>query len=177
MDIMKDANTGTDERWLAAQVLAGNGHARFIDDRTLLSFVEGARTGEQCGHVYTVLAAVHRARGVERSMLVAIRDRWEVGPIEMKEAGINIGIELLDLDLAWVARVLADPEPDIRVCIAIKLEVEVDPNPAVLELLHHRRNVETSPDVRAAVHRAIAAHEEVENERARRRRRRSLLGK
>lgn len=174
VNILMNPNSGNDERWLAARVLAGSGHARHIDDNVVMALVEGAVTGEQCGHVYNVLSAVHRARGVPNEILVSIRDRWGVGPIEMKEAAVRVGIELLDLDLGWIARVVMDPEPDVRVFIASQLEVEVDPNPAVLELLHQRRGVETAPDARAAIHRAVAAHEEIENERARRRRRRSL---
>lgn len=174
LGILRSPDSGNDERWLASRVLAGTGHARHIDDSTIMALVEGATTGEQSGHVWTVLSAVHRARGVEKGLLVSIRDRWGLGPIEMKEAAVRVGIELLDLDLGWIARVLMDPEPDVRVFIASQLEVEVDANPAVLELLHQRRGVETAPDARAAIHRAVAAHEEVEDARARRRRRRSL---
>jgi hypothetical protein len=170
LGIMRDPHTGTEERHLALRVLGGRGHAQHLDDHTVLDLVERARTGRQAQDLEGLLANVNTARGIPQEVLRCIRDRWTAFPsVGVREAAIKVGTELLAPDLSWVERVLCDPDADVRASMA---NAFCEPVEGLLALLQERLQVETAPDVRAALHRGIADQEQVESDRQRRRRRR-----
>lgn len=175
VEMLREPNTGNSERRLAVQVLSGSGHARYLDDHTLLDLVERTRTGGYALDVAGLVVAVHKARGIPAEVLVAIRDRWSRGSIGMKEAAITVGSELSEVDLTWTRRLLEDPEPDVRACLVYQLEREGRPCEGLAKLLDDRLRLETSPDVRAALYRAVAALDGVDHDRNRRRRGRERL--
>ena len=170
LSIVKDPNTGNEERYLALRVLGGRGHAQHLDDRTVLDLVERVRTGRQAQDLEGLLANVNTARGIPQEVLRSIRDRWTASPsVGVREAAIKVGTELLAPDLSWVERVINDPSADVRTSVTYAFSEPVE---GLLALLQERLQVETAPDVRAALCRAIADQEQVESDRARRRRRR-----
>lgn len=170
LSIVKDPNTGNEERYLALRVLGGKGHAQYVDDRTVLDLVERTKTSRQAQDLAGLLAKVNTARGVPHEVLRSIRDRWTSSTcFGVREAGVKVGVELMAPELGWIERVLHDPDADVRASVAMSLTEHVE---GLLELLQERLRVEMAPDVRAALHRAIADQEQVEGDRARRRRRR-----
>jgi len=173
--MLTDPHSGANEWRLAIHLLSGSGHAQHVEDATLMALVEAAATGGRALDLAGLIVAVHKARGVADRMLLAIRDRWTRGSIGMKEAAVTVASELPVPDVAWVKRVLADSEPDVRACLAYQLERDGRSQEGLVGVLEEHLRVESSPDVRAAVQRALAALEDVENDHDRRRRRRKRL--
>lgn len=170
LGLLKDPNTGRDERRLASWVLGGRGHAGYLDDHAVLDLVERTKTGEHADDLGGLLAKVNTARGIPHEVLSIIRNRWTSSTSAgVREAGVKVGTELMAPDLAWVGRVLDDPDADVRVSLA---NAFTEPVEGLLDLLQQRLEVETAPDVRAALCRGIADQEQVESDRARRKRRR-----
>lgn len=171
VSMLTHPHSGANEWRLAVDLLSGSGHAQHVEDVTLMALVEAATTGARALDLAGVIVAVHKARGIDSKMLLAIRDRWTAGSTGMKEAAVTVASELA-LDVSWVDRVLTDSNPDVRACLAYQLERDGRSCEGLDVLLEERLRVEGSPDVQAALHRTVAALEEVENDRDRRRRRR-----
>lgn len=172
LSLLMNPASGAKEWRLGVHLLSGSGHAQYVTDPDLMALVEAATTGGRALDLAGLVVAVHKARGVADAMIAAIRDKWTQGTTGMREAAVMIAGALPEPDMAWMNRVLTDPEPDVRACIASHLEREGRWHDGVSELLVERLRLEGSPDVRAAFHRALAALEQVENDRDRRRRRR-----
>ena len=174
VEILRELDSGTTQRQLALQVLSNNVQGRHVTDEGLLDLVERVRVGSHAIDLADLIVTIDKARGVPLELLIAIRNRWSCGSISVKEAAIKLAGALPELDLTWTRQLLEDPEPDVRACLVYQLERDARSGEGLITLLEKRLGVEPSPDVRAAIHHALASMQDVEDGRERRKRRRLL---
>jgi hypothetical protein len=169
IEALRRTDGGTDFVDVALDVLSGRGHAAHIDDALLLELVERYPRDEHVRNVCGLVSAVHRARGLTRPLLLAIRDRWAASESHVaREQAVSLMSELPEVDLAFVEKMLADPSADVRVAMAQQLDASLEGVRLTLPPVEARLRVETHPSARAALLRAQA---EIEDETPRRRRR------
>lgn len=165
-------DAGSDLRGVALDLLCGPTHAVHVHDDVLLRLLERLRCEEDVRQLRRLVEAVHRARGVAPALLLAIRDRLagSSSPF-VREAGVDLGVELAEPDVEFAATMINDPNADVRIAVAAQLEVGLFAADVALGLVEGRLRAESHPQVRAALLRAQA--ELVESRRGLRRRNRS----
>jgi hypothetical protein len=143
---------GEDLRDLATEVLSGPAHAGHIGDATLLGLAERAHDGSSATAARHMISAVHRARGLQPSLLRMIRDRWASAPVaDVREAAVLLATEIPEPDMAFVERMLADPSADVRLALAHRLGLDFPGGELAVGLIEATLRVESHPDARAAL--------------------------
>ena len=143
---------GEDLRELAVEVLSGDAHAGHVSDEAILSLAERVHDGSSATAARHLIAAVHRARGLQPSMLRMIRDRWAASVVsDARENAVLLATEIAEPDMAFVERMLADPSADVRLTLAHRLGLDFPGGELAVGLIEARLRVESHPDARAAL--------------------------
>ena len=169
IEILEREHAGAELRELAIDVLVGKAHARHVEDRLLLGLVERARSAREAEEAFRLLEAVHAARGVDAATLRDVRDRWARSPTAgIREAAISIAGQLVEENLSFVEKMLSDPDSDVRVAMAYRLDVDFPGHEATAHLIEARLNNEQHPRARCALLRALASVIEAAETKSRR---------
>lgn len=158
MEILERHDCGDELRDLAAEVLVGKAHAIHVDDRLLLALVERVYDESEAHRLGRLIASVHEARGVDPSILRAIRDRWSASPlVALRETSVSIAREIVEPDVAFIERMLGDPDAEVRGAMADALSMAFPGAQIALGVVEARLRVEVHPHSRAALLRAQAS--------------------
>jgi len=156
--ILERHESGDDLRDLATDVLAGKGHAAHVEHRLLLALAERARDEREAHRLARLVGAVHEARGIELPILRMVRDRWAVSSVPgVRECSLLVAREIVEPDLPFVERMLADPDADVRGTTADELTMGLPGRELALGAVEARLRVEVHPHALAALLRAQAS--------------------
>lgn len=173
LDLLRTQNTGRELRSLAAEVLAGDGHAHRLDNCLLVDLVDRARNVDDVRAVSRVVTAVHAARGVEVHLLVGIQARWASSLIAtIREEAVTF--EATPLDTEFARRMLSDEAVPVRAAVARRIEWTEESAPELTAVVAENLEREQHPEVRAALLHAHAVLLDGGCGRRRRRQRRTI---
>ena len=165
-------DAGDDLRDLAVDVLRGHDHAVHLNDTVLMGLLERASSDARVQQLGRLLHAVHTARCLPRGLLEAVRDRWAGSQSPaIREVAIELTAELPEADIEFIARMLEDPNADVRTSMSNHIDVHASDSGLTLGLVEARLRVEGHPHVRAGLLRAQASLLEEPGGLGRRRRR------
>lgn len=156
---------GNDFLAFLTTLLEGSAHAAHVTYETLMVLVELAQTPEQVRHLPSLLAAVHGARGLPLAFLLAVRDRWAVSVLPgVRCCALTIAEQLPEPDFVFIEGMLRDPAVEVRVAACKVIEgIDGGHEAQRAALVERRLEVEQHPEVRAALHRAMAELEAEES--------------
>lgn len=160
--VLDRADAGDELRSLAVDVLCGKGHARHLDDGVLLRAFENVRTGDAAQELLRLAQAVHAGRGITPCILRNIRDRWAGSAVPaIRETAIYVAVEIAEPDLGFIAKMLADPDVEVRVALAHQLDCDFPGRERALPLVENRLREEVHPQARVTLLRTQASLIEV----------------
>jgi HEAT repeat protein len=156
--VMAQDDAGEDVRDPAMAVLSGDAHARHVSDSAILGVVERVRDGFYAASIVGLIDAVHRARGLSPELLRSVRDRWASSSCsDVREKAILVAALIADPELPFIARMLEDPNAEVRLAVAHKLGRGMPGSDDAVDLIEQRLEIESHPDARAALLHAQAA--------------------
>jgi hypothetical protein len=158
LDLLARDDGGEDLRDLAVEVLSGDAHAGHVGDDALMSLAERAHNGSSATAARHLISAVHRARGLQPTLLRMVRDHWAVSPVaDVRENAVLLATEMAEPDMQFVERMIADPSADVRLTLAHRLGLDFPGRELAVGLIEARLRVESHPDARAALLHAEAS--------------------
>jgi HEAT repeat protein len=153
LEALRHPSSGREVQAMAFTVLGGDAHAPRITEEMLTDLVD--RQHLRPGDLGHLIERVHRLRGVDRTLLLAIRDRWaESSTPSTRVASVEIGGLIRRPEHDYWRRMINDPSEEVR-SAAVDIVSQKARTEFAKRVIEDRLAHEESVDVLADLHRGL----------------------